>query len=672
MTHGEQRLSPLTDDVWLTPYRGKLERRLMNRILTARRLTGDAKNLADAAARQHEFFGLHQDAKGCWTFREWAPHATRIVLVGDFSQWRECGEFELMRRAGSGGIWEIRLAPGQLAPGMHYELHMYWPGGMGRRLPAYARYVTQDAQSGIFTAEIYEPEKPYFFRYTAPPAPTAPLIYEAHVGMAQEAEKIGSFDEFTEQILPRIVRAGYNTVQLMAVMGHPYYGSFGYHVANFFSIASRFGTPDGLKKLVDTAHGLGLRVIMDIVHSHAVRNEVEGLGCFDGTREQYFHSGPRGEHTAWDSLCFNYEKTEVLKFLLSNCRFWLDEYHMDGFRFDGVTSMLYFHHGLNKIFNGYGDYFSDEVDESAYTYLGLANQVIHEVRPDATTVAEDVSGMPGLGAPLAAGGVGFDYRLAMGVTDYWFKLFDRRDEDWSMHGLFHELSNRRRDERTISYVECHDQAIVGGQTAIFRLAGRDIYDKMRHCDTSDAVRRAVALHKLARLSTVATAGFGYLNFMGNEFGHPEWIDFPRTGNQWSLKYARRQWRLSEDPELFFRDLGTFDRAMLSVLKQHQVWNYEVRRLKLDENDKIMAFERGNLWFFCNFHASQSYTDYGVEVMPGKYELILDSDAEKFGGQGRLAPDQNYLTLPTRDGNRLRHEIKLYLPTRTVLVLKKVD
>ncbi len=665
------RLRPLSADEYLTPYRGTLERRLMHRVLTARKLTADTASLAEAA-RGHEYFGLHREAAGGWVFREWAPGATRIVLVGDFSGWREFEEYELERLPGTAGIWEKRFAPGKLSHGMHYCLHLFWPGGMGRRLPAYARCVTQDPATNIFSAMVYDPAEPYRFRHPIPARPGAALIYEAHVGMAQEAEKIGSFDEFTDHVLPRIHRAGYNTIQLMAVMSHPYYGSFGYHVANFFSVSSRFGTPDQFKRLIDTAHGMGLRVIMDLIHSHAVRNEVEGLGRFDGTREQYFYPGERGEHRAWDSFCFNYEKPEVLKFLLSNCRFWLDEYHVDGFRFDGVTSMLYRHHGLNHAFTGYGDYFSSAVDEAAYTYLGLANQVIHEVRPDAVTVAEDVSGMPGLAADPAAGGAGFDYRLAMGVTDYWFKLFDRRDEDWSMSGLFYELNNRRRDECTISYVECHDQAIVGGQTAIFRLAGRDIYDKMRLCDTSDAVRRAVALHKMARLITAATGSFGYLNFMGNEFGHPEWIDFPREGNQWSLKYARRQWHLADDPGLFYHALGEFDRNFLGLLCRAALWDSEVRKLKIDDGDKILAFERGNLWFFFNFHPVNSYADYGVEVMPGRYRLELDSDAANFGGENRVAPGQIYFTAPVAAQGQLRHQVRLYLPTRTALVLKKED
>ncbi|PWM82202.1 MAG: 1,4-alpha-glucan-branching enzyme, partial [Lentisphaerae bacterium] len=566
------------------------------------------------------------------------------------------------------GVWELRLPAETVRHGMHYLLFMEWPGGSGDRIPAYARCVDQDKETGLFAATVWRPEQPYVFRHASPPAPAAPLIYESHVGMAQEEPKVGSFDEYREKILPKIAASGYNTIQLMAVMGHPYYGSFGYHVANFFAIASRFGTPDEFKALVDAAHGCGLRVIIDLVHSHAVKNEVEGLAKFDGTRYAYFHEGSRGEHSGWDSLCFNYAKPEVLHFLLSNCRFYLDEYRIDGFRFDGVTSMMYLHHGLGKTFTGYDDYFGGDVDEDALTYLALANRVIHEVRPDALTVAEDVSGMPGLAAPASGGGIGFDCRMAMGVTDMWFKLFDLPDQDWNMFYLFHELTNRRRDERSISYVESHDQAIVGGKTAIFRLADAAMYDAMHAGSQNLAVDRAIALHKMTRLATAAAAGHGYLNFMGNEFGHPEWIDFPREGNGWSLQHARRQWSLADEPGLRYHFLRDFDRAMLEMLNRNpEFFRRRVQTVRIDDCGKVLIFERDDCYFCFNFHPENSYFDYGFEVLPGEFETVLDSDAPEFGGFSRRAPEQRYWSRQGQSGAF----ITLYLPSRTALVLKRI-
>jgi len=492
--------------------------------------------------------------------------------------------------------------------------------------------------------------------------------------MAQNEEKIGSFREFTRHTLPRIVAAGYNTLQLMAIQEHPYYGSFGYQVSNFFAASSRFGPPEAFKELVDTAHDMGLRVIMDLIHSHGVSNEVEGLSRFDGTRYQYFHEGQRGMHVAWDSRCFDYGKYQVLHFLLSNCRFWLDEYRIDGFRFDGVTSMLYLHHGLSKAFTSYEDYFNDSVDEEALTYLALANKVIHDIRPDAVTIAEDISGMPGLALPHSSAGIGFDYRFAMGISDNWIRLVkDVPDEEWHMGHLWYELTNRRREEKTVSYAESHDQALVGDKTLIFRLIGSDMYEAMRSDCENLKVDRGMALHKLIRLITLSTAGDGYLNFMGNEFGHPEWIDFPRKGNNWSFKYARRQWHLLDDDTLKYRFLADFDRDMILLAKRFNFLDTQGPHLLYEHSDdKVIVFERAELVFVFNFHPSRSHVHYRIETQPGKYQMIFNSDAPEYGGHSRLVPDQIHLTLNDASTPHKRNLLSLYIPNRTAFVLQRIQ
>lgn len=664
-------IKPLYGDIHLGAYRDELNRRSAMILAREKELTsGTNGSLADFASG-HEYYGLHFKGDH-WVFREWAPNATAIFLTGDFSGWTDQGEFQLSR-LNDHGDWELQLPAECLRHGMLYAMHLYWNGGEGLRLPAYARRVVQDDFTKLFSAQVWHPESPFEFKHHAPVSRDGEplLIYESHPGMGTEAERVGTYIEFERDILPKIAAAGYNTVQLMAILEHPYYGSFGYHVSNFFAVSSRFGTPEEFKSLVDAAHKLGLRVIIDLIHSHAVKNEREGLGNLDGTRYQYFHDGGRGIHDGWDSYLFNYSKPEVLHFLLSNCRFWLDEYRVDGFRFDGVTSMLYLHHGMYHAFTSYDDYFSGMVDHDSLVYLALANKVIHEVRPDATTIAEDVSGMPGLATSLeTAGGIGFDYRLAMGVTDYWFKLFDQPDETWHMGGLWHELTNRRRDERTISYVECHDQAIVGGQTAIFRLIGKAMYDSMHSFSMSLEVDRGIALHKMTRLATLASAANGYLNFMGNEFGHPEWIDFPREGNNWSYEHARRQWSLADNESLRFKDLIRFDQEMLAVIKHYRIFEACPQLLKADEAGKVLAFERNGLLFIFNFHPTQSPANYILETLPGEYHLILDSDAPEFGGFNRLESGQKYFTRPDKVDQSICHRIHLYLPCRTAVVLKK--
>jgi 1,4-alpha-glucan branching enzyme len=667
-----QRL--LQIDPWLDPYAPQLTARLRRRQERRRELGGADGHLEQAAGEHHKF-GLQRTPRG-WVFREWAPHATAVFLIGGFSDWQEHPRWALQPSSARAGVWEIEMPPEQLDHGQLYRLRVHWPGGKGDRIPAYARRVVQDSETLIFNAQVWCPESPYAWQCTNFSPPEAPiLIYESHVGMAQEREGLGTYREFADLVLPRVVRAGYNTVQLMAVQEHPYYGSFGYQVSSFFAASSRFGTPEDLKYLVDRAHTLGLRVIMDLVHSHSVANEVEGLSRFDGTLYQYFHDGPRGRHHAWDSRCFDYAKPAVLQFLLSNCRFWLEEYRFDGFRFDGVTSMLYLDHGLGKAFTRYDDYFGSNVDEDALVYLSLANELIHALRPEAVTIAEDISGLPGLALAVKDGGVGFDYRFAMGVPDYWIKLTkDTPDEDWSMGALWHELTNRRAEEQSISYAESHDQALVGDQTLIFRMADAAMYDHMHRDDPDVRIDRAVALHKMIRLATLATAGHGYLNFMGNEFGHPEWIDFPRASNQWSFRYARRQWYLADHPDLKYGLLAAFDRAMLALVPQYRFMQVPWAHQLYEHNDhKVLAFERGGLLFVFHFDPAHSRPNYLIPAAPGKYRQVLNTDEPGFGGHGRLAARQEHLTLTDEGPEDGRgHRLSLYLPSRTAIVLHKVD
>ena len=655
-------MAKLLDDEYLRPFEEAIRGRAMNAYARANQLTGGKTPLADWAAA-HEYYGLHRTRRG-WVFREWAPNATSMWLVGDFSKWRTNRLYECMRIPGS-DVWELKLPAKAIKAGDNYRLEMRWAGGRGERIPAYARYVVQDPETKLFCAQVYESK--YKWRHESPKASGSPFIYEAHVGMGGEEERVHTYAEFRDEVLPRVKKAGYDTVQLMAIMEHPYYGSFGYHVSSFFAASSRFGTPDDLKSLVDTAHGMGLRVIMDLVHSHAVKNERDGLSMFDGTDYQYFHSGAKGWHRAWDSRCFDYGKTGVLHFLLSNCRFWLDEYRFDGYRFDGVTSMLFWDHGLGDAFTNYGMYFNGSVDDDAWAYLQMANRVIHESHPGAITIAEDVSGMPGVAAPAKDFGIGFDYRMAMGEPDFWFRLAEKvRDDDWPMGGIYYELTNRRAEEKVVSYVESHDQALVGGKTFFFQLADAAIYWGMGKDQHGLEVDRAIALHKMARLATAALNGGAYLNFMGNEFGHPEWIDFPREDNGWSYHHARRQWSLRDDPNLRFKPLADFDEEMLKCVRKMRG---EPVELVANEPDKVLAFKRGKYLFAFNFNPTKSFEGYGILVPPAtEWKHLFDTDEVRFGGQGRIGRGAKYgpALVPWRD--ELVQQIRLYLPARTAVVL----
>ena len=657
----------LLDDPFLAPFESAIRGRAAHAKARAAELAAPGQRLSDWASA-HEYYGLHR-VRGGWTFREWAPNATRMWLVGDFSKWRRQPAFELKRLAGR-DVWQGRFPAKAIRHGQFYRLDVCWEGGEGERIPAYARRVVQNPETNLFAAQVWQPPKPYAWKHPAFGASRRPpLIYEAHVGMAQEEGKVGTYAEFRDLILPRIKAAGYDTVQLMAVMEHPYYGSFGYHVSSFFAASSRFGTPEDLKSLVDTAHGMGLRVIMDIVHSHAVRNERDGLSLFDGTDCQYFHAGAKGWHKAWDSRCFDYGKTDVLHFLLSNCRYWLDEFRFDGYRFDGVTSMLFYNHGLGDAFTDYSMYFNGSVDDDAWVYLQMANRVIHAVKPSAITIADDVSGLPGVASPVTDCGIGFEYRMAMGEPDFWFRLAaEMRDEDWPMGGMYFALTDKRAEEKVVSYVESHDQALVGGKTFFFQLADAAIYTGMRKDQNGLEVERAIALHKMARLATYALNGGAYLNFMGNEFGHPEWIDFPREENGWSYAHARRQWSLRDDPSLRFRALADFDAAMLESAAAEGA----PVRLAANEPDKVLAFMRGNKIYAFNFNSVRSFDGYGITVPPASsWRHVMDTDEPRFGGQGRIAGGGVYEpTLVECDGE-LVQQIRLYIPARTAIVLSRI-
>ena len=652
-------------DKQLRPYRRDIELRMNNYAQKKAELLPKGGSLSDFA-NGALYFGFHREADS-WVYREWAPAAEAVYLTGDFNGWDRHAHRLTFK---GNGVFELRL-PGRdaLKTGQKVMAVVVHQGQELDRIPLYATRVVQDPATTGWNAQIWAPEEP--FPWTDQGfTPQKPLfIYECHIGMAQDKPCVGTYREFRENVLPRVKALGYNTLQIMAVMEHPYYASFGYQVTNFFAAASRFGTPEELKELIDAAHGMGIAVLLDVVHSHAAKNTREGINEFDGTATQFFHAGDRGEHPAWNTKCFNYWKNEVLHFLLSNLKFWQTEYHFDGFRFDGVTSMLYRNHGLGQSFGPYDRYFSLNTDTEAVTYLQLANELVRQVNPNAITIAEDTSAMPGLCLPIEAGGIGFDYRLAMGEPDMWIKILKEvSDENWDLWGIYGELTGRRPKEKVIGYCESHDQALVGDKTIMFRLCDKEMYFGMEVSNPNLLVERGMALHKLIRLLTMSLGGEGYLTFMGNEFGHPEWIDFPREGNGWSYLYCRRQWHLADDPNLKYQFLNRFEVDMVAAAKRARVLTGKTRNLWTHQGDKVLIYQRGGAVFAFNLHPSASYTGYFVPVPEeGEYRVILSSDEPRYGGQGRISTTQTYQAKKQPDG---RIGFQIYLPSRTAVVLKK--
>ena len=649
----------------LAPFTGDIDLRMFLYRATKARLLADGQTLNEFA-NAHDYFGFHH-VDGGWVYREWAPSAYQLYLEGDFNNWNQTSH--PLKPIGDGN-WEIFLeGDDALWPGCKVKTVVDANMTRTEHIPLYIRRAVQDPQTYLFSGEIVDDRAEYPWTDQNFEGESSLYIYEAHVGMAQEEGRVGTYREFADCILPRIKKAGYNTVQLMAIMEHPYYGSFGYQVSNFFAASSRFGKPEDLKYLVNKAHEMGLRVLLDVVHSHAVKNTAEGINMFDGTTWQFFHDGPKGDHPAWGTKCFDYGKTGVIHFLLSNLKFWMTEYHFDGFRFDGVTSMLYHDHGLGTDFNSNDKYFSMNTHTEAITYLQLANELIRQVNPKAITIAEDMSGMPGMCLPISDGGIGFDYRLGMGLPDMWVRTVkERKDEFWDIFKMWCEMCMRRPGEDTVAYVESHDQALVGDKTMIFRLADAAMYTDMEKSTHNNTIDRAIALHKMIRLYTLAGGGEAYLNFMGNEFGHPEWIDFPREGNGWSFHYCRRQWSLRDNGFLKYQWLGEFDEDMIHLTKEANLFSQRMGDLRLSVPDKqVIVFYRKGLMFAFNFSPVHSYTDITVPLPAiADYEVALCTDDAKYGGFDQV----QHITYPAKVDEKGNSTVTLYLPARTAVVLKE--
>ena len=676
MKNTNETLQIIEQDEWLRPCSGELIRRhneYKNRLIKIESNCGSIVNFANG----YKYFGFNRDEKlgGIW-YREWLPGAKEVYLFGDFNNW---DRYQLPLSMGAEGVWSIFLSDERYADKLVHKslikILIVGDNGTHERIPAYIRRVVQDEQTKDFSGQIWLPNVEFDWSGDNFDSSNIknPIIYECHIGMAQEELRVGSYSEFTQNMLPRIRDLGYNTIQIMAISEHPYYGSFGYHVSNFFAPSSRFGTPEELKTLIKTAHSMGIAVIMDVVHAHYVKNIQEGLNRLDGTDNHYSPQGDSGYQPHWDSMLFDYKKDNVVHFLLSNLKYWLAEFHFDGFRFDGVTSMLYTHHGYTE-FDSREKYFDHTINQSSILYLTLANKLIHTLNPHAISIAEDVSGMPGMCYPIEDGGIGFDYRLGMAIPDFWITLIKEvADEDWSVWEIWNILTNRLPKVKTISYAESHDQAMVGDQTIAFRLMGSAMYSDMHKSIESMRVDRGLALHKMIRLITITLGGQGYMNFMGNEFGHPNWIDFPREGNNWSYEYARREWSLVESDELKYIYLQNFDTEMIRLVKEYDLLNsgYAYNHL-MAEREQTMVYSIGDLLFVFNWSPTQSFSDYSIPVpSPGTYTEVLSTDSPQFGGQGRQVSTTRHFSNPMscEDGTT-QHFVNIYNTSRCATVYIK--
>ena len=629
-------------------------------------------------AHSYQQMGLHLLPNNDIKYREYAPGARGIALFGEFNNWNRD---QYWAKRDQYGFWELIIPNDNGQPRIKHGTKVKCNvvlsnGNWADRNPIWIEFLYQNKQSLIFDGVFWNPDQKYEWKYPEKhlKKPRSLRIYEAHVGMSSFDPKVSTYREFADNILPRIKRTGYTAVQLMAIMHHANYASFGYHVNNLFAVSSLFGTPEDLMYLVDKAHELGLFMIMDIVHSHASSNVDDGFNYWDGTDYLYFHGGAMGHHSLWDSRLYNYSSYETLRFLLSNCAYYSEKYRFDGFRFDGITSILYRNHGIRYSFSGdYHEYFGDNFDEDGGVYLMLANKLLHQINPESITIAEDVSGMPGLCLTVDQGGFGFDYRLNMSVSDKWIQLLkEYKDEDWNLGNLVFTLTNRRYNEKHVGYCESHDQSIVGDKTIAMWLFDKEMYWNMS-CNSPETIiiSRGMCLHKMIRLITFALGGEAYLCFMGNEFGHPEWVDFPRPGNGFSYALCRRRWDLCDNRYLRYKYLYNWDVAMNKLDEVFNFISSPFQYISLKhEDDKMVVFEKGDLLFVFNFHMYKSYENYKIGTQWGsEHKIILDSDEYRFFGKGRLEYGHDHFFPIFHEGwNNRPNYFNIYAPCRTCMVL----
>ncbi|KAK9673873.1 hypothetical protein RND81_12G195300 [Saponaria officinalis] len=564
--------------------------------------------------------------------------------------------------------WMEKYTP-CLQHGSKYRVYFNTPDGPLERIPAWATYVRLDGDGNQPCAVHWDPspECAHKWKNNSPKRPKSLRIYECHVGISGSDPKVSSFLEFTEKVLPRVKDLGYNAIQLFGVIEHKDYFTAGYRVTNMYAVSSRFGTPEDFKRLVDEAHGLGLLVFLDIVHSYSAADEMVGLSLFDGTNDCYFHTGKRGHHKYWGTRIFKYGDVDVLQFLLSNLRWWIEEYHIDGFQFHSLPSMMYTHNGFATFTGDFEEYCNQYVDRDALLYLILANDILHFLHPNIITIAEDATLYPGLCEPSSQGGLGFDYYVNLAAPEMWLSFLENvPDNEWSMSKIVTTLmGNKIYTNKMLLYAENHSQSISGGRSFAEILFGTEVGS-----NEASKLLRGTSLHKVIRLITFTIGGSAYLNFMGNEFGHPKRVEFPTSNNNFSFELASRRWDLLSDQGLH-QKLFHFDQDMMKLDQKEKVLSRGLPNVHhVNDDTMVISYTRGPLLFIFNFHPTDSYERYSVGVdEAGEYQMILNSDEEKYSGQGAINADQYFQRSIRKRIDGFQNCLQLPLPSRSAQVYK---
>ncbi|KAH9622869.1 hypothetical protein KSS87_007872 [Heliosperma pusillum] len=504
--------------------------------------------------------------------------------------------------------WMNKYTP-CLPHGSKYRVYFNTPDGPLERVPAWATYVLPDEEGNQSCAVHWDPSPEFTHKWknNSPKAPKSLRIYECHIGISGSDPKVSSFLEFSEKVLPYIKDLGYNAIQLFGVVEHKDYFTAGYRVTNFYAVSSRYGTPEDFKRLVDEAHGLGLLVFLDIVHSYSAADEMVGLSLFDGTNDCYFHTGKRGHHKYWGTRIFKYGDVDVLQFLLSNLTWWIEQYHIDGFQFHSIPSMIYTHNGFATFTGDLEEYCNQYVDRDALMYLILANDILHALHPNIITIAEDATLYPGLCEPSSQGGLGFDYYVNLAAPEMWLSLLENvPDNEWSMSKIVTTLmGNKAYTNKMLLYAENHNQSISGGRSLAEILLGAEIDSNL----STSSLLRGSSLHK--------------------------GVEFPTSNNNFSYELASRRWDLLSDQGVH-QELFHFDQDMM----------------KLDKAGKVLSRCLPN-----------------VHHVNDDTMIILNSDEKKYGGQGAINTDQNLQRSIRKRIDGLQNCVQLPLPSRTAQTKK---
>jgi 1,4-alpha-glucan branching enzyme len=588
-------------------------------------------------------------------FAVWAPNAQRVSVVGDFNNWD--GRVHPMRKLLGAGVWEL-FVPG-VGEGTHYKFEIRTPGGAlllkSDPFAFFSQHGTATA-SLVYNLERYQwSDGQWIESRRGKNWPQSPIsIYEVHLGSwrrkIEEGNRQLSYLEFAETLLPYVLEMGYTHIELLPIAEHPFEGSWGYQVTNYYAPTSRFGTPDELRHFIDKCHQAGVGVIMDWVPAHFPK-DAHALAEFDGT-DLYEHMDPRqGEQQDWGTLIFNFGRNEVRNFLIGNALFWFDKYHIDGLRVDAVASMLYLDYS-RKPGQWIPNVFGGRENLDAIYFLKRFNEICYEKFPGIMTIAEESTAWPGVSRPTYLGGLGFGFKWNMG----WMHDFLEYMSLDSIYRRFHHgnitFSLLYAFQENFILVLSHDEVVYGKRSLLSKMPGDE-------------------WQKFANLRMFYAWMYGHpgkkLLFMGGEFG--QW-------NEWN-----------HDTSLDWQLAGLPPHDGLRRLVQHLNYIYKSEPALWQQDDTYEGFE----WI--DFHDADNSVvsfmrkslegetvvfvvnatpvvrhDYRLGVPhAGFYREIINTDAQTYGGSnignygGTRSEDRPWMARG--------HSILIHLPPLATLAFK---